>query len=154
MTVFEVEDIKKFMALLFRGETFDGMLLVEAEIKTAVTYRVDGSVNPAFFDDDVNREEILEQTFCRWGSVKQLCMDMIKGKRLPVKMKIVLKKPVKEERDRQFSSILSVMYEGGKLMLVTNVSATVFSLERPDNEGWNSYISELMKNNDIFVSTQ
>lgn len=186
MTVFEIEDIKKFMSVLLKGEAFDRFLMVEAEIRTAITYRIDGTVNKSFIGDSepedgkMTREytsgeglseaggrnltanmeqtgngtqrgssEVYTQDFCRWESVKGLCTEMIKGKRPPLKLRITMKKPVADENDGRFSYILNLLYENGKLMLVTNVTAVSFSLERPDNDRWTAYVANILKKGEI-----
>lgn len=153
MTVLEIEDIKKFMSVLLKGDAFDRFLMVETEIRTGITYRIDGTVNKSFIGDsdneDGNDNEVLLQDFCRWESVKGLCTEMIKGKRTPAKLKITMKKPVADENDGRFSYILNLMYENGKLMLVTNVTAVSFSLERPDNDRWTAYVVNILKKCEI-----
>lgn len=153
MTVFEIADIRKFMSILLKGDAFDRFLMVETEIRTSIAYRIDGTVNKSFIGDsdteNGNDNEVPVQDFCRWESVKGICTEMIKGKRTPAKLKITMKKPVADENDGRFSYILNLMYENGKLMLVTNVTAVSFSLERPDNDRWTAYVANILKKGEI-----
>ncbi|MCQ2495463.1 MAG: DUF5721 family protein [Lachnospiraceae bacterium] len=145
MLAIEIEDIKKFMSCLLIENCFDSFFLVRAEIKTAVSYEIDGKQNASFYDTD-EREAFAASPYIRWGEIKPVVMNMIKGKRLPVKMKISLLGNVNRP---EFDYNMNVLYENGSLKLVTNVSSKQFSLEKPDEGEWNRYIIESLKKNGI-----
>lgn len=142
MFVIEIEDIKRFMGKLLIENAFDSLSLVQAEIKMAVTYEIDGRINKAFLNSD---EEEESGEFIAWSDIKPQVMNLIKGKKLPVKMKLMLENP--EKQDVTYS--LNVIYENARLRLITNVTQKTFSLERPDVSGWEEYIKGILKDNQI-----
>ena len=74
-----VEELKSFMAVLLRGELFDSWEVTEAKVETFFELSVNGRLKKDFFEepDAVNRD------FAKWGEVKEIFFQAIKGKRLP-----------------------------------------------------------------------
>lgn len=145
MLALEIEDIKRFMSCLLIDDCFDSFFFVRAEIKTAVSYDIDGKINTFFYDSD-ERETLAASPYARWGEHKAVVLSMIKGKRLPVRMKIILLGNI----DRpEFDYNINILYENGCLKLITNVTTKEFSLIRPEEGDWNRYIIETLKKNGI-----
>ena len=83
-------NIKKFMNCLLIKETFDNFLLEEATITTYKTFTIDGHIQSDFYSAD-ELEELPDKTLSTWGMIKPHCFNLIKGIKLPLKFKIVLK---------------------------------------------------------------
>lgn len=83
-------DIKKFMNCLLVKETFDNFLLEEATITTYNTFTVDGHIQSDFYSAD-ELEALPDKTLATWGMLKPHCFNLIKGSKLPLRFKIVLK---------------------------------------------------------------
>ena len=83
MIAVTVSDVKGMMRQLLLREEFDHFLIVEGSITTFLTYSIDGQLQRDFFDGE-KEEEIREErrTFARWGEVRNLCYQMIKGKKI------------------------------------------------------------------------
>lgn len=145
MLAVEIEDIKRFMGKLLLEEVFDGLVLVQAEIKMAVTFSIDGRINRSFLNTE---EEEEHGEFTGWGEIRPQIMNIIKGKRLPVKMKIMLA----GKGSGEVAYSLNILYENAGLRLITNASMKSFSLDRPDSSEWEEEIISLLKNNQIAYS--
>ncbi len=83
----EISEQKKLTTLLFAKEDFDEYLLVEAKVQTFATYHISGKIVKEYFDDEESRKE----SFCQWKKVRNLCYDMVKGKKLPISFTSVLR---------------------------------------------------------------
>lgn len=83
-------DIKKFMNCLLVKETFDNFLLEEATITTYNTFTIDGHIQSDFYSSG-ELEELPDKTLSTWRMIKPHCFNLIKGSKLPLRFKIVLK---------------------------------------------------------------
>lgn len=86
----ESKDIKTFMNCLLIKDTFDSFLLEEASITTYNTFNIDGHIQKDFFSPE-ELSELPDETLSTWATVKPFCFSIIKGNKLPLKFKIVLK---------------------------------------------------------------
>ena len=85
-------DIKLFTKKLFIGETFDRLLLKEAEIVTFNTFSIDGRVHKSFYSEEERAEGQIEE-YSTWKTLRPFCFSLIKGKKLPERFSIILKLP-------------------------------------------------------------
>lgn len=83
-------DIKKFMNCLLVKETFDNFLLEEATITTYNTFTIDGHIQSDFYSAE-ELEALPDKTLSTWGVIRPHCFNLIKGSKLPLRFKIVLK---------------------------------------------------------------
>ena len=83
-------DIKKFMNCLLVKETFDNFLLEEASITTYNTFTIDGHIQNDFYSND-ELEALPDKFLSTWAMIKPYCFNLIKGSKLPLRFKIVLK---------------------------------------------------------------
>ena len=81
-----VEELKSFMAVLLRGELFDSWEVTEAKVETFFELSVNGRLKKDFFEET----ETVNRDFVKWGEVKEIFFQTIKGKRLPGMLRIVL----------------------------------------------------------------
>ena len=141
MIALHVTDIKKFMGLLFSGTAFDNFLFVEGDISVAVDYHIDGMINKAF----ITEEDGEQGEFQSWAQTKPIVTQMIKGKRLPVSMKLVLKKPGQGD----LTYLLNVRFDNNNLLLVTGISHTVFTLDKTGEKEWDDNMRGFLTRNGI-----
>lgn len=143
MLALTIEDTKKFMSSLLIENLFDDYVLVHAQIKTSVTFEIDGRCNRAFFDTEELQAKNCE--FEKWANIKPVVMNMIKGRRLPVRMHISLK----ASGDDNISYGINILYENASLKLVTNTMSSGFTLNRPDGSEWDRTVCGLLSDNAI-----
>ena len=139
MNSVRVKDLSKFMSLLFSSERLDGLYISEGIIETFITYKIDGYTNKAFFDNSESLEE-----FATWGMVRPLAKDMIKGKRVPVSIKLTLFLPSEAATsyvDGNYSDVrflINVRFENGALHLISATSTKTFTLDKSFEKSWDT----------------
>ena len=144
MVALRVNNIKQFMALLFNGTAFDNFLLVEGDVSTSIDYHLDGKINMSFYTDE-ELEELKVEEYQTWGASKSIVTQMIKGKRLPVSMKFVLKKAGQGD----ITYLLNIRFENNNLLLVTGISRAVFTLDKNGEKEWDDNMSGFLKRSGI-----
>lgn len=83
-------DIKKFMNCLLVKDTFDKFLLEEASITTYNTFTIDGHIQSDYYSTE-EIDTLPDKTLSTWEAIKPYCFNLIKGNKLPLRFKIVLK---------------------------------------------------------------
>lgn len=140
MTAFEIKDVKGFMGKLLASDTFDDYLILEAVITKANTFTIDGRLNEEYLSDLENEDQSLVGKLQTWGNVRNFCFELIKGKTLPVYMKVVLQKS-REEADHY----LNIVYDRKELKVVTGTSLRTFTLDKSLEREWDKSAEDLLK---------
>lgn len=155
MVNIHIEDKKAFTSKLFIKNDFDDYLLVEAYITTFNTYTIDGRIQKKFYTDE-EYETMGRPELSRWGDMKKICFEMIKGNKTPIKFKIILKLPeekaegiVKESGGTLTAEdvqglILNIKYENDSMDCVTATSLKLFSLDKSVEECFDRYMERLL----------
>ncbi len=155
-----VEELKSFMALLLRGELFDSWEVTEAKVETFFELSVNGRLKKDFFEE----AEVPNREFAKWGEVKELFFQAIKGKRLPGLFRIVLaadkawteqilRECGKEQEESGASLYLNIRYAAGSCQLVGGVSHVGFTMDKTLDAAWDTALEDFLKKNNIIVST-
>ena len=128
---------------LLVGNEFDDFLVTEVSITTYNTFNIDGHINKSFFTDE-EYSSLMEKELSTWKDLKSTCFELIKGKRTPVKFKMVfMKRPVENESvDGLF---LNIKYESGELTCITGTSIKTFSLDKTMENSWDSEVENKLK---------
>lgn len=136
MLALEILSVKNFMSRLLSGDCFDDFLLMEATVRTAVTYTIDGRINTDFFPPEERGTDCLPYAFQPWSEIKDLCFDLIKGKRTPLYFRFVLQlKPEAAAALLQRENgnagqvkalVLNIRYDGRRAILTTGTSCHTF----------------------------
>lgn len=155
MVNIHIEDKKAFTSNLFIKNTFDDYLLVEASITTFNTYTIDGRIQRKFYSDE-EYEELGSPRFSRWGDMRKICFEMIKGSRTPIKFKIVLKLPLEKteaivkkggtaltENDVE-GLLLNIRYENDSMDCITATTLKIFSMDKSVEEEFDRYINKVL----------
>ncbi|MBE6015267.1 MAG: hypothetical protein E7241_07860 [Lachnospiraceae bacterium] len=157
MTVLEINDVKGFMAKLLASDTFDDYYILEAVITKANTFTIDGRLNEEYLADA--GEDVTDLTafrFQAWGKVRSLCFDLVKGKTLPIFMKVVLQLPESKVADILAESgasirpeeitglYLNITYDRKELRVVTGTSLKTFSMDKSLEREWDEAAGKIM----------
>ena len=87
MVALRIGDIRGFTSRLFVRETFDRLLVREAQVVTYNAFTIDGRIRQGYYTkDEIEAEGIGE--FSRWKAVRPLCFALIRGKKLPGSFRI------------------------------------------------------------------
>ena len=150
-----------FMSALLSSDTFDSFLLEEAQIKTAVSWQLDGRLNRDFYDTEV-WDDPAQRPWPNipWSEIRPMCRDLIKGKRAPVSMQFVLMlKPelagkLIGENVPVRALLLSVRGEGKELRLFSAVDFRTFSMDKEPEQTWNTAVLKFLDNKGITYEVQ
>ena len=149
----QITDVKNFMNALLAADTFDPFLFVEASIRMGVSYHIDGRLNKDFYDSDLK----ISREFCLWKEIRQHIFSIIKGKRLPLAMKIVLALPESASRSLIESSggplraediqgmYLNILFSPDHLSLTTGLSARTFTMDRTLEHAFDDFTARFLK---------
>ena len=144
MKAIKVPGIKAFMNELFAGTAFDNFQFVEGDISVAMDFKISGRVNMNFYSEE-ELEQLKLEEYMYWREAKENVKQIIKGKRLPVSMKLVLKKPGAGD----ISYIVNVRFDNNNLVLVTGVSHTVFTTDKSGELEWDNNMCSFLKKHGI-----
>ena len=159
MISFNVKDINNFMQQLLVKETFDKFLLCECEINTSATFHINGHVNRHFY----NSEELqtINNDFICWKNIKHICFEIIKGKKVPTKMKLIFALTKDKYSDIINSSAMvikpeeigglyiHIIYENCKIEVITGTSLNTFTMDKTLDKYWDKTVLALF--NQYFV---
>lgn len=146
MKATEITNIKKFTGDLFAGEGFDSFAVAEASFTTRISVDIDGHVN----------QGAEERELALWSEVKKLCYQVVSGKQLPVRFKIVLMVPgSKIESFIRNSGVpvrpedvgalsLNIRYESGKLECTTGTALKTFTLDKSLENAWDASMAKFL----------
>ena len=141
----------KFMSLLLGKEDFDSYALVEADLLMASHFHVDGELQKEFYSQDSD-DEVPDYAYIPYGQIRPTLFALVKGKKLPLKCKLVLLAPkevtdllcncedntVPREAVRGLS--LTVLYQNGSVSLTTGLSLNTFLPDKSLENLWDQYI--------------
>ena len=82
MKAYKAEELRAFTGALFRSERFDAFLLCEASFRTAFSLEIDGRRNKDWYSAE-EEQELGAEDFVRWGEVRELAFQAIRGKKAP-----------------------------------------------------------------------
>ncbi|MCI9167071.1 MAG: hypothetical protein HFH01_02570 [Dorea sp.] len=136
---------KGCMQHLLLKPTFDSFSLIEGEITTYNTFRIDGFIQKNFF------EEAPPKDYSTWGDLREFCFNLIRGKRTPLSFRFILSLP--RERFADFLDgqglavtpadiqglYLNFKYDGTNLTCVTGTSLSIFTMDKTLENLWDGY---------------
>ena len=149
MLAIQIKDVKTFMSKLLSGNTFDSFLLEEAQIHTFNTFVIDGHQNRDFYTKaELEDPEAFPYEYSEWKNMKTICFQLIKGKKVPTFMKIILhQKPedaytlLEEGGALAFSDtikafVITIKFDSNGLMLTTGTSFSIFVMDKTPDLLW------------------
>ncbi len=151
---------KSFMAKLLTTELFDSFLVEEAVIDTFNTFSIDGRIHRDFYKDTASETEVPTEDFSRWGKIRPICLELIKGKQTPLGFKFVLRmddatkdsflKGVDTDLlPSQIHPGLVIKFAQGQVIITTAFSCDIFTLDKETEKAWDEYIPSFLDSNDI-----
>lgn len=151
----EILDIKLFMQLLFQTETFDTYLFVSSKIKTDINYQLDGTLNTTYYTEDERLSLGIDNSaYQTWKNIKEKIFYIIKGKKTPSQLHIVLR--LSDEHAKQIigtinSSLnpndidalfLNILFNEQKLNVTCGISYKIFAINHDlENEFCDNFIT-------------
>ena len=151
-----IEDTRKLTEQLFIGEAFDRFLVREAHFVTGITVDLDGTLNTDFYDSD-EVAALPDQTTAAWKSMKALCFQIIKGKKLPKKFQVVLKLSPSDisgwlsknglnyTPETVKGLFFTIRYENQQLSCTSGTALTVFTMDKSLEQAWDRQMMRFFK---------
>ena len=162
MIAVQIKDVKAFMVKLLSGDTFDSFLLEEAQIHTFNTFTIDGHRNRDFYTkEELEDSEICPYEYSGWQEMKSICFQLIKGKKVPTFMKIILhKKPeemyqlLEKEEAQAIANLLkafvvTIKFDSNGLLLTTGTSFSTFVMDKTPDVIWDNVFRKFLTNQGI-----
>lgn len=162
MQTIEILDIKAFMQLLFQTQILDDYDFVSSNIKTDMTYQIDGHFNKDFFTE----EELLSFSadtpfYMPWSHAKEKVFQLIKGKKTPLQLKLVLKysdKALHTLLEQTHSTLteqdldglfVNILFQDNALSVICGVSYKIFTMEKSLEQEFTDSIKQIFIDNKI-----
>lgn len=150
------------MKELLSGEVFDNFLMSEITLSTAYAYTIDGHKNKDFFSDEEWKElQENQRTMATWAEMKPLIFQLIKGNKTPLFFKLILQLTPEntakllsanhcEVPSEQIKALLlTIRYDGNKVVLTTGTSFTTFLMTKEPDEIWDKAMKLFLAKKEI-----
>ena len=156
MKSIEIENIKNLTTALFTGTNFDEFLVTEAYFSTLFDVSIEGHINADFLNDEEKALPENQEGSVSWGRIRGYCFELIKGRKTPLKFKIVFRMPSNREEGfiRKYGLnfepedinglFLNVNYEAGKMRCVTGTSLRTFTLDKSLEDAWDKQMEKFI----------
>ncbi len=153
MTSIEITDIKHFMKALLMDQTLDNLLVTEVSISTSNNFNIDGRINHSFYSSE-ELSELPNTDFSYWSTLRPICFNLIKGRKTPLKFKMVFKldeNSINSLLDKSGLSyvyndiiglFLNISYEDGKLFCITGTSLRTFTMDKSLEKYFDEYATK------------
>lgn len=148
MVCLKIKSAREFMQKFLMTEAFADFLLAEARIDTFVRFDIDGHVRKEFYTKEEQEQQGLYE-FAVWESMRPQVVQLIKGKRTPLFMKLVLVYMPEKAREcfagtglaaesEGFVKYLlcTVKYENGVITLTGGISYQGFTMDKSPEKCW------------------
>lgn len=162
MQAIEISDIKPFMQLLFRSGQLDAYELVSADIRTDMTYSLDGHVNTAFFStDELDELSLAHRQYLPWAMAKEKVFDIIRGKKTPSMLKLVLRASAPQAESFMNSTnsslnsndidgfFVNILFQDKKLNVICGISYRIFTMDKELESEFSENFITLLRANSI-----
>ena len=146
MKMYQIEEVKPFMAQLLLQETFDKFCV--AEIRTIVPITIKGTMSHDWLSPE-DAEKYKELEYIPWKLLRPVVFELIKGKQTPDFLKIQF---VYYSENGDCGG-LRVQFEAGTLTCLSTYTPAEFSLDRNAETFWDENCQAFLKKHEI-VSTQ
>ena len=151
MIALQITELKTFMNTLLRTEVFDDFLLQEATLQMAIGYVIDGHINKDFYGEDAVASP--ETDFVTYGEVRPTLFELIKGKRTPLGLQLVLQ--LSPERSTMLfpdglsshsikALLMNVRYDGAKVIMTSGINYATFTLDKAPELIWDEALTSIL----------
>lgn len=154
MISIKINDTNNFMQNLLVKEIFDSFLLCEGEIHTSNSIAINGRINTGFYDSE--ELDSITEDFVLWKNLKHICFEIIRGKKVPTKMKLVFAMPkssyskiitdsgINISEDSIGGLYLHITYENNVITTITGTSLKVFTMDKTLDKYWDNLMKAFL----------
>lgn len=163
MNAYSIQSQKDFTTHLFLKDTFDFFETGDISIQTFTNFEISGNLNLDYYDTD-EKEEI-KRSNCTWSQLRPFCLQIIKGRKLPISFKIVFY-TAEREKEQFLSQLpenlknsiarpsLTILYKNDVLSCITGIAYSQFTLDRSGEAIWSNSIENFFKKHEISFEKQ
>lgn len=154
------------MTKLLSGRSFDSFLLEEASLSMQVTWILDGKINRNFYSSDEWEDTSTHPyPLIAWSDVRGNMRELIRGKKAPASLSIVLQlRPDIKDKiltdsgysrliDSVKAMVLNIRYDGSEATLVTGISLGSFTLDKNADRIWDETMEKFLASREIGFET-
>ncbi|MBR1568938.1 MAG: hypothetical protein IJ648_08215, partial [Lachnospiraceae bacterium] len=132
---------------------------------TGSTYIIDGHINKEFYDSDDAHTET-DRIYQYWEECKPIAFQMIKGRQIPLGIKIVfMLAPENIEKFLEQNNLpytleqvkglyLNIRYEYNKLHISSGTILSVFTLDKTLDRAWEDTLTSFFTGHDITIENE
>lgn len=149
----KISNLRSFTKHLFLEEIFDSFLVSELTITTYNTFHIDGALKKEFFTDE-EWQTFHSEPFSTWAQLRPICFSLIKGKKLPLSFKIVLRLS-QSNMEKLFSEtsipaeldglFFNLLYKNEELTCISGTSYHQFTTNRNADTLWDQYLTKFLE---------
>lgn len=142
-------DIKRFMNMLLKEDKFDKFEVRSCTAATFVTFDIDCRL----IKEDNDESGI---AYCRWSELRPYIYELIKGKKKPKSIKIVMAfsgKMAEKVHENAQACFLNIVFEEDKVAVVTGTAQKTFSLDKSLENEWGERIKSFFDKLEITQNT-
>ena len=151
MISLHINNTKSFMNALLISNLFDSFLTEKATVVTFNTFHIDGRTVKEFFDSE-ETDDLMP--FSAWNDIRPICFQLIKGKKTPVALNIILHasptliSELANHEDCTISEnlisslVLNIRYDKGRVSCVTASALTTFIPDKSIDKIWDNYVKQ------------
>ena len=163
MIALQIQDIKSFMNKLLLSQTFDNFLLVEGQITTYNTFRIDGRLQKDFFTaQEIEEGNLSQRAFSLWKEVRPFCLELIKGKKTPLGFRFTFQLSAENTgkllkasgittltQENVSGLLLNVRYDHNGLSCITATNLNFFTMDKSLEHAWDDMVKRFLKQQEI-----
>ena len=150
------------MSKLLTSDLFDNYLVEEVAIDTFNSFYIDGHVHKEFFSESEDPDSVPSGDLSRWADLRNICLELIKGKRTPLKFKFVFHldeattAKIAQEAEAGLSPSdiklgVNIRFSRGELIITTGTAFSIFTLDKSIEKAWDSYFPSFLESNGIVI---
>lgn len=132
------------MNYLLKQDLFDHFEVREVTLHTFYKLHIDGKRNIDFYHED-ETEGLSE--YISWSEMKNYLFELIKGKKSPTYLKVVLSTPQHETQDISLDAstfFLNIVYKEESIQCTTGTAYTTFTLDKTPEKAWDDHMTQFL----------
>lgn len=136
------DDIKIFMNKLLKEDFFNSFELRSCEIKKNIFISIDGKLNKGWYNEEPVND------YSSWAETRPYIFEFIKGKKTPENIRLILSlnnSASEKIHTNAKACFLNILFEEGKIAVVTGTAQKEFSLDKSVDEAWEDNVRKFFK---------
>lgn len=154
MVALQIKEVKNFMGQLLATPLLDSFLVQEGVIHTYNSFWIDGRINADFFTKEELEEEVYD--FSTWEKLRPICFELVKGKKTPTLLKLVLQQKPEDSYSLLEQGgcsglntalkglLVTIKFDQNGLVLTTGTSFSTFIMDKTPDLLWDQWMKQFL----------